>query len=299
MPKVSIIIPTYNRAAFLKEAVESILSQDFQDFNIVITDNASSDNTKETVLGFKSDKIIYHRNDENLGVVNNHNKALELADGEYIAIFSDDDLMFKGSLAKRVAVLDNNKSVVLVHSNIKIIDENNKIVDESHWGKSYSKNWDKFHKKDTLIKGDVYFKILYYEWNVISMPAVMLRSSVIKKSGVFDINTKYFCDWDMWLRVCLYGDVYYLNDFLVNYRVHNTNTIKEINTEISKNELALIKKSLFEKNAIRLEKMGVNKGEINSTIDKQIATYPIAYVDNSIISRVRRKLGSIYRRILH
>ena len=75
MPKVSIIIPTCNRAAYLKLAIESILEQGYQDFEIIVTDNASTDNTEVVVSDFKNEKIRYFKNEENIGVVKNHNLA--------------------------------------------------------------------------------------------------------------------------------------------------------------------------------------------------------------------------------
>jgi len=295
MPKVSIIIPTYNRASYLKEAIESILCQSFQDFNIIVTDNASTDDTEKVVIGFKSSKIFYHKNPTNIGVVNNHNKALELANGEYIAVFSDDDLMLTDSLLKRVEILDKYKSVDLVHSNIEIINEKGEIIGLNHWAKSYCRDWDKKHKEDVLFEGIDYFKILYYEWNVISMPSVMFRKSVTGNVSGFNSKSKYFCDWDLWMKICLFGDVYYLSQQLVKYRVHSSNTIKEISDDINKKELILIKNMLFDKYAYKLIELYINKNEIDETVNTQIGTYPIVLKSsgNLIINKIKKLISAL------
>ena len=93
--KVTVAIPTYNRAHYLPEAIESVLAQTFQDFELLILDNASTDNTPELVKSFKDERIRYVRNQTNIGMFGNCNKALELARGEYVIIFHDDDIRKK------------------------------------------------------------------------------------------------------------------------------------------------------------------------------------------------------------
>jgi len=110
-PKFSVCIPTYNRANSLKSAIESVLKQDFDDYEIVITDNASVDNTEEIVQSFSSPKIRYFRNKKNLGMVKNWNRVLELAKGEYVAFLFDDDEYMPNHLKEAYRILSKYDNI--------------------------------------------------------------------------------------------------------------------------------------------------------------------------------------------
>ena len=296
MPKVSVIMPTFNRKAYLKAAIESVLLQKIDDFEIIITDNASTDGTDELVASFTNESIRYFRNEKNIGVVNNYNKALELASGEYVYIFSDDDIMLQDNILKKVKILDAYSNVSLVHSNIKIINEIGQITSGKHWAGSYYDKWNECHCSDLLSSGKKYFEILYNHWNIISMPSVLVRRSVLNKVGVLNTKTHYFCDWDLWMRICLFSDVYYLSETLLDYRIHASNTISEINHEIKTNELVLIKKILFSEYASKLHEIGLSENNIEESVAKQIAKYPMANSSHaadiksySLLSRIKNK----------
>jgi glycosyltransferase involved in cell wall biosynthesis len=270
MPKVSIIIPTYNRARYLKEAIQSILNQTFDDFEIIVTDNASTDDTELIVYSFNEKRIKYFKNKENLGVVKNHNLALSKCTGEYIQIFSDDDLMDLNNLKLKVSILDKYQNVGLVHSNVRTINSNGEIIENKHWARNYYKNWRLSHLQNRLFNGLFYAQILYENWNIISMPSVMIRTSVLKNIGDFDIETKYFCDWDLWIRMALVSDVYYLSKVLISYRKHDNNTISETTLKKSIDELCYIKKKVCDK-----KNLNINCIEISRETKEQHLKYPL------------------------
>ncbi len=122
-PRVSIGLPVYNGAAYLAGAIESILSQTYRDFELIISDNDSSDATREICLDFASrdSRIAYHRQDHNVGQGPNHNYCVKRASGEYFRWASHDDLVAPEYLAKCVAALDADPDAVLCHSVTKII----------------------------------------------------------------------------------------------------------------------------------------------------------------------------------
>ncbi|WP_299285168.1 glycosyltransferase [uncultured Mucilaginibacter sp.] len=230
MPKVSIIIPTFNRAAYLKKAIESIFLQDYTDYEIIVTDNSSTDNTEEVIKSFHDDRIVYQRNDENVGITNNHNIALKLCKGEYIHIFSDDDIMLQGCIRKKVAVLDSFPTVGVVHSDIKIIGSDDEVISETHWAQLAWKHWSDVHKADKLFKGKKYHRLLYKIHNLIGLPSAMIRRSVIDKIGYFDPSFVYILDWDFWLRLTLFYDVYYIKDKLILFRSHQLSTTSKVSS---------------------------------------------------------------------
>ncbi|WP_214071532.1 glycosyltransferase [Mucilaginibacter sp. dw_454] len=236
MPKVSIIVPTYNRSIYLKETLNSILSQSFTDYEIIITDNNSTDDTENVVKSFSDPRIVYSKNPENVGSVNNYNEALKLVKGTYIHLFSDDDIMLADCLADKVGVLDKYPEIGVVHSDINTIDKNGSIISNNHYSFKVYKKWAKMHAVSKAFPKEMYHKMLVAN-NFVCMPAVMFRASVLNKIGLFDAALSYIVDWQYWLKASLYFDFYYINKKTVSYRIHDNNTVKKLSLRILNNEL--------------------------------------------------------------
>jgi len=118
--KVSVVIPTYNRAEFLKRAIESVFKQTFQDFELIIVDDGSTDKTKEVVNSFWSDKIKYIYQENSGGAARPKNTGIKVATGEYIAILDDDDEWLPEKLEKQVRFLDEHPEIDIVGCNYLI-----------------------------------------------------------------------------------------------------------------------------------------------------------------------------------
>ncbi|MDJ0737489.1 MAG: glycosyltransferase family 2 protein [Nostocaceae cyanobacterium] len=131
-PRVSIGLPVYNGEKFLRKTLDSILNQSFQDFEVIICDNASTDSTTEICQEYalKDKRIRYYRNEENLGAARNYNLTFELSNGEYFKWSACDDLLAPEFLAKCVEVLDKNPSVILSYTREYHIDEQDNIIDK-------------------------------------------------------------------------------------------------------------------------------------------------------------------------
>jgi glycosyltransferase involved in cell wall biosynthesis len=129
-PRVSTGFPVYNGEPYLTGAIESHLSQTFEDFELVIVDNASTDGTEEICRRFAraDSRIRYHRNAENVGVIRNHNRSLELTRGEYFRWISADDRYAPTFLERCVEILDADPEVVLAFSKVMHIDESSREV---------------------------------------------------------------------------------------------------------------------------------------------------------------------------
>ena len=138
LPLISVGMPVYNGERFIVETIESLLSQSFKDFEVVVCDNASSDNTESICRSYeKRDKRIrYYRNPRNLGAAKNYRKTFELSKANYFRWANCDDLFEPASLERCLSVLEGDSSVVLTYPKTKIIDENGKFVamydDNSH-----------------------------------------------------------------------------------------------------------------------------------------------------------------------
>lgn len=257
-PKVSVLVPTYNRSAYLAKALNSILSQTYSDFEIIITDNCSLDDTEAVVASFSDDRIKYLRNEYNVGAVGNYNKALRVAKGEFIHLFSDDDIMADiDNLAFKVDILERYPNIGLVHSTIMTIDSNDKIVGGT-WVVE-DRNWNPIAKQDLLL-GTQAYEILYNGWNFITMSTVMIRRSILVSNRIeFNNQLRYLIDWAMWLQISLFADFYYIDKPLVYYRRHNNNETNLMNGSILYAEILAMKISMLTLFPDKVEGLDIKK----------------------------------------
>ncbi len=138
-PRVSVGLAVYNGENFIRAAIDSILAQTFTDFELVISDNASTDKTQEICLEYaaKDGRIRYYRCERNMGAAWNQNRVFELSRGEYFRLAAHDDVIAPEYLAKCVEVLDQNPSVVLCHSWTKAINDQGEVIEDQGMGVSF------------------------------------------------------------------------------------------------------------------------------------------------------------------
>ncbi len=219
MPKVTIGIPTYNSQKFIEQAINSILNQTYQDFELIICDDLSSDNTDEIINIYleKDKRIRYFKNSEHIGLFENFNQCIKHSSGEYINILGHDDVMLPRNIEVKTEVFEQYPNVGLVGSSIEIIDgENNPVIFD------LNPNWSKY-EKDTIELGRDWLINKVSANNPICCPFVFLRSSILEKSGLFNSKYDFVGDYDMWLRVALYSDVCFIKETLGKFRWHLNN----------------------------------------------------------------------------
>ncbi len=216
VPKVTVCLPTYNSGEFLNQAIDSILQQTFTDFELIISDDCSTDNTPVVIKSYQEQdsRIRYLRNSKNLGIFTNWNRCLEYAAGEYITIFAQDDMMLPKNLEEKVKILDKYSNVGLVTSSIMVIDTDNHHL---NW------NWANY-SEDKLVNGEEWVKNNLGEANPICCPFVLMRRKSLEKvGGKFNCNYDYAADLELWLRICLVADLYFVKEILGYYRWHQGN----------------------------------------------------------------------------
>jgi glycosyltransferase involved in cell wall biosynthesis len=210
MTLVSVCIPTRNQARYLATAVESALGQPVEGLEVVVHDDASTDETAAVLAGFDDPRLRTARHAEPLGIAGSRNALLEDARGKYIAWLDSDDCYAEGSLARRLQVLEGNPGVGLVHGAFDLIDERDRPL----------RSWPAVHDRDTLLDGDIAFRELLQS-NTITMSTVVARKSVHDAAGPFsDAAGRTSSDWDMWLRMALQADVAYTASVVASYRQH-------------------------------------------------------------------------------
>ncbi|MBN1161368.1 MAG: glycosyltransferase [Dehalococcoidales bacterium] len=204
--RISVIIPTYNRALIVKEAIESVLVQTFQDFELIIVDNYSGDDTESVVGSYHDQRIRYFKNQNNGLVSVNRNFGIQKAGGEYIAFLDDDDLWLPEKLEKQVKLMDSNKELGLVYSDCYIMDDA---------GSSQGKTYFSYIKP---IRGAALKGLL--QENTIATLTAMVSKKALDKVG--DFRTKYIIaqDYDLWLRIAQQYPIDFINEPLAKYRIH-------------------------------------------------------------------------------
>jgi glycosyltransferase involved in cell wall biosynthesis len=209
IPKVSVIIPTYNSAPYLPEALDSVLSQSYQDFEIILVDDGSKDSTKEVIRPYLN-KLTYLYQD-NKGSSSARNLGLNVADGDYLVFLDADDILFPDKLCHQVRFLDSNPDIDVVYSNgyrFKISDD----------GREYKKL---FSKSGYL---NVHLGNPQVSLSIISIHCpfplftAMARRETVEAVGGFDEELMALEDWDLWYRVANKATFYYLDILVGKYR---------------------------------------------------------------------------------
>lgn len=218
MISATIAIPTYNRAELLKEAIISSLGQTFNNFELLILDNNSSDNTKDVVESFTDNRIRYHRNEQNIGMMNNWNKAVELARGDYLIILGDDDKLYPQFLERSLNVHKIYPRLGFTFSHCNKVDEKGKFL--KRWGYQFTPSG--------FLKGSNYlYYSIKYDCCLTNSSTVFLNTKVFKKVGLFqDVYGANTFDFNMWIRIAGKYDVYFINEVLVDYQIHDAQISK-------------------------------------------------------------------------
>ena len=220
--KVSVIVPTYNRAHMITEAIESVLSQTFKDFELIIVDNYSTDDTESIVKSYVDKRIRYFKNQNNGLVSINRNYGIQKSGGEYIAFLDDDDLWLPEKLEKQVELLDSSKQLGLVYSNSYVIDSNGYLRETTYL----------YGMKPA--RGSAFNEL--FRFNFIPTLTVAIRREVLDKVGEFNPRYKICQDYDLWLRIAEYYPIDFVEQPLAKFRVHG-GSIYQKNTVLSYQEL--------------------------------------------------------------
>ena len=211
-PKVSVLMPTLNYARFLPEAIESVLNQTLRDFELIIVDNGSTDETDEVVQRYLSDKRVHYYKNFEKGMAGNWNKCIEYSKGTYLKFLCADDKFHPQLLEKFVAIMDANPHVSLVTSYRENFGRPATATD--------ARTLQAWKARKYLQEGRKVIHDTLHTFNWIGEPtAVMFRRSNLKL-GYFRTDLVWLCDWEMWLRHLTVGDCYLIPEVLSYIRKH-------------------------------------------------------------------------------
>ena len=202
-PTVSVIIPTYNRAHLIGRAIKSVLNQTYQDFEIIVVNDGSTDNTEEVVKSFSDKRIKYIWHEKNKGAAAARNTGIKIAKGEYIAFQDSDDEWFPNKLEKQMKIFKKESpNLGIVYTGFYRIKDSEKKYIPSH----------EIVKKE----GSIYEELL--KGSFITTQSILVRKECFKKVGIFDENLPRLQDWELVIRLSKYYEFKCIDEpLLISY----------------------------------------------------------------------------------
>lgn len=220
-PKISVLIPAYNHGKYIRDTIQSVLNQTFPDFELLITDDCSTDDTARIIRSFSDKRITGIFFDENKGTVRSLNYLLSIAKGEYIAVLGSDDVWEPDKLEKQINVLESDKNIAACFTWATIIDQDYNIVnDESKFLINIFnvRNYDKAH----------IFREFFIKGNCFCHSSVMIRKEIHDKIGKYNPAYRQLHDFDLWVRLLMGHEVSIIETPLVKYRfVENSGNVSQ------------------------------------------------------------------------
>ncbi len=201
-PLVSVLMPAYNAEKYIAEAIESILNQTYKNFELIIIDDASTDNTFDISQRFKDKRVILIRNEKNLYIADNRNKALSFAQGKYIVWQDADDISYSYRLEKQVAFMEEHLEIGICGGYLdSFISE--KVIDTR-----------KYFSDDQNLRAKI------FKQSPVAQPSAIIRKECFQKVGLYNIKYPPAEDLDMSFRIGTYYKFANLQVSLIKYREH-------------------------------------------------------------------------------
>ncbi|MBN1595235.1 glycosyltransferase [candidate division FCPU426 bacterium] len=203
-PKVSVVMPVFNAAPYLHQAVESIVRQTFGEYEFIIIDDASQDESWAIIRAQarQDRRIIALRNDSNLRLSHTLNRGIDAARGEYIVRMDADDFALPDRLEKQVQYMDKHPEVGISGGSMKVMDARGRIIGQR-----------RYHLQDREIRRHI------FRYSPFSHPAVIMRKAVLAKTGLYDPAYNPAEDYELYFRIGLHARFGNLPDTLIHYRV--------------------------------------------------------------------------------
>lgn len=212
-PKVSVRLPAYNHEKYIGECIDSVLHQTFQDFEIVVTDDCSSDRTAEMIRAYDDDRILLHINDKNKGSAFTVSECAGRARGKYIANLCSDDAWEQDKLQKQVDFLDTHPDIDAVFTGVTFMDDSGKelkVSPDSAFATVF--NVPNRSRQEWL-------RFFFFYGNCLCIPSVMIRSNVYRELNFQDKRMANLSDFDLWVRFCLSHELHILDEKLTRFRL--------------------------------------------------------------------------------
>lgn len=227
MCKVSVVMSVYNGEKYIRETIESVLSQTFTDFEFIILDNGSSDKSSDIINSYKDDRIKFIQNEKNLGLAESLNKGLMISQGEYIARIDADDVCYPDRFEKQVRYLDIYQDICLCSGRYTTLIGTKDIKTRVSEGLNPSQ-----------------MRFIQFFINQVSHSTVMMRKDMLNKYNLnYNVDYPGAQDYGLWMEMIRYKEIVILKDNLIKYRIHDTNYSKNI--KMMKDDVCRIQEKAF------------------------------------------------------
>ena len=224
-PLVSVIIPTFNRAHVVYRAIDSVLQQTFSNYEIIVVDDNSADDTQEVLESRYGNKIKYIQKNINEGLSAARNTGIEASAGAYIAFLDDDDIWMPDKLVLQVEAMKKNSDIGLSYCGCIMAREDGSVVKEVRPAK----------------RGNIFEELLYQNYIFGSGSVILIKKDILPKTGSFDVNLTACEDWDLCIRVARDYQIDFVEKLLVKYMVREDNMHNDI-YRMEKNTFAVLNK---------------------------------------------------------
>ena len=210
-------MPAFNTEKYITEAIDSILNQTFTDFEFIIINDGSTDKTEEIILSYKDSRIVYIKNEKNMGIVYTLNRGLDAAKGEFIARMDSDDISLPERFCEQIKFLEKHKNIAVLGTAINIFGENiepSVFINSSNTKKA---------------KADLFL------CSTIVHPTAIIRKSIIDKYNLrYEEEFAGMEDFRLWWKISHFGDIMSLKTPLLNYRRHFSQITANVNEQKTK-----------------------------------------------------------------
>lgn len=271
MPKISVVIPLYNHEKYIYRTISSVLNQSYSDLELIIINDGSIDGSEEVVKDIKDERIKYFYQ-ENKGAYKTINRGISLSKGDYISILNSDDIYCNDRLTECLRVIEANKQLSAVFSEVEFIDENDQSMEILRAPEEIFSN---FYFDHTFTgEEEIFLKLLMGNF-LVSTSNLFCRREVFDKIGYFS-NFQFAHDYEFFLRLSYHCKVFHIKTPLLKYRIHSLSSFKANEAE-TQFEVAIILKDVILKYLIK-------KGDEDKRIDNLL--YLFNFLNTSNAERV-------------
>jgi len=253
MPKISVILPVYNvKEEYLRESIESVLNQTFSDFEFIIIDDNSTNNAEEVILSYKDSRIIYVKNETNIGLTATLNNGFKLAKGDYIARMDSDDISLPQRFEKQLLFMDAHLDIGVLGTFVEMIPQRKIVIRPT--------------EHDEIVK------CLLFMYCALFHPTIFIRASEIEKFNIVynSKNDKCAEDYELWLSLINKVKFANLPEILLSYRQHNESITSLSDNVLACNDIKLKTEAqskflrLDLSNELEISKKIINKKRLNT-----------------------------------
>jgi len=231
MPRLSVIIPAFNASSFISQAIESVLTQTYTDYELIVVDDGSTDDTASLVMRYGERlQYVYQKNQ---GLSSARNTGIAKAEGGLLAFLDADDYWGREKLEHQVTLLDSSAETGVVYTALKVVDSDGREIGE----------------RGCLRRGHLFSSLLTK--NYVTPSSAIVRRECLEKAGTFDENLSAAEDWDLWLRIAPFYPFDFVDLPLTFYRVHEGSMHKDLD-RMERNVFQVLDK-LFKREALNQE----------------------------------------------